>query len=223
MLYRVETDLATGYLLSEQIEKLNNYTGALDLVIDVGAHQGTFALCAVERGAKRVVAIEPDPDNYDLLVENITTNEMEGCIKPLRAAAWVDSFCELTLRAPTMSGVNSGQRSLVFKDTFPGIPVVSVDLWALLKELGYVDYLKMDIEGGEWALLADPRARQALRAVGYVNIEVHPLSNTNYFSGDIGMPIDAALDLLDSIFDIEDVGALEAPVWRGYARGSAHT
>lgn len=41
-------------------------------VIDVGAHTGAFVKFILERGAKKVWAIEPDPDNFNLLQNNMS-------------------------------------------------------------------------------------------------------------------------------------------------------
>jgi len=44
-----------------------------DIVIDVGAHIGVFTLAAALRGAS-VLSLEPDPENFELLQENIRFN-----------------------------------------------------------------------------------------------------------------------------------------------------
>jgi FkbM family methyltransferase len=40
-------------------------------VIDIGAHIGAFALACLRKGARHVVCYEPDPDNIELLAENL--------------------------------------------------------------------------------------------------------------------------------------------------------
>ncbi len=56
------------------------------VVIDLGAHIGTFALrCAVERDCM-VYAYEPSPSTYELLVENVTINGLEGKVIPFKLA-----------------------------------------------------------------------------------------------------------------------------------------
>ena len=41
-----------------------------DIVLDIGANIGAFSKYAMEKGAFRVYAYEPEPDNYELLVIN---------------------------------------------------------------------------------------------------------------------------------------------------------
>lgn len=56
------------------------------LVIDLGAHIGTFAIrCAVERNCK-VLAFEPCPSTFELLAENIKLNDLDGKVIPFRSA-----------------------------------------------------------------------------------------------------------------------------------------
>lgn len=56
------------------------------LVVDLGAHIGTFSLrCAVERDC-RVLAFEPCPSTYEILVENVAINGLEGKVIPFKLA-----------------------------------------------------------------------------------------------------------------------------------------
>ncbi|MEM4435677.1 MAG: FkbM family methyltransferase [Thermosphaera sp.] len=51
-----------------------------DVVIDVGAHAGVFILKVTRKAKRRVVAIEPHPPNYMLLLKNIIINKLENVI-----------------------------------------------------------------------------------------------------------------------------------------------
>lgn len=56
------------------------------VVIDIGAHIGTFTLrCAYERGCT-VYAYEPCSKNYDVLVKNIALNHLENRVKAFKLA-----------------------------------------------------------------------------------------------------------------------------------------
>jgi FkbM family methyltransferase len=54
-------------------------------VIDVGAFVGDTAMYFILKGARRVVAIEPLPANYEELLDNIHLNGIEGRIIPINA------------------------------------------------------------------------------------------------------------------------------------------
>lgn len=55
-------------------------------VVDVGAGCGDSVLYFVSRGTRRVVAVEPNPDLYDALVNVVRANRVEDRVVPLRAA-----------------------------------------------------------------------------------------------------------------------------------------
>jgi len=55
-------------------------------VIDVGAHVGIFSLYASRHFRQAVIfAVEPSPENYELLLQNLSANRSKN-ITPLRAA-----------------------------------------------------------------------------------------------------------------------------------------
>jgi predicted RNA methylase len=60
-----------------------------DLIIDAGAHVGIFTLKAAKKGRK-ILALEPHPINYLLLVENIRINTLNNVL-PFKSALseWV--------------------------------------------------------------------------------------------------------------------------------------
>jgi FkbM family methyltransferase len=210
---QISIDAGEQWLIDEQRQRLDEYNGPLDCVIDVGAHVGTFALAAAERGAELVIAIEPDPQNYLKLCQNITGNRLNHVIVPLPFAVAVAGWEQITLRK---AGVNSGQRSTVFKEHFPGVRVRTLDLWSFCaNEFHPINYLKMDIEGAEWELLSHPCALHVLQDVGYVNIEGHPLDNERFFNGWKPETRERVYSMLCGIFDIVDYGPPQAPVWRG--------
>src|SRR3989475_9321293 len=50
-----------------------------DVVVDVGAHIGRYALRAATR-ASRVIAVEPDPSNFILLEQNVRLNGFSNVV-----------------------------------------------------------------------------------------------------------------------------------------------
>ena len=59
-----------------------------DIVIDVGAHLGTFTRIALKHGARRVIAIEPDPVNAACFARTFAAEIAAGRVTPVVAAAW---------------------------------------------------------------------------------------------------------------------------------------
>jgi tRNA/tmRNA/rRNA uracil-C5-methylase (TrmA/RlmC/RlmD family) len=55
-------------------------------VIDIGAYVGDTAIYFVLRGARKVIALEPNPFAYQEMLENIKLNGLEDKIIPVNAA-----------------------------------------------------------------------------------------------------------------------------------------
>ncbi|MEP6963501.1 MAG: FkbM family methyltransferase [Acidobacteriota bacterium] len=119
-----------------------------DVVVDVGAHIGTFDDDALRRGAAKCILIEPDPVNVEAIRRNFRKEIEEGRIVVVPEGAWSSHS---TLEFSTGVG-NSGTGSFVLHEagaTKLLIPVRPID--EILAELGiqHVDFMKFDIEGAE--------------------------------------------------------------------------
>jgi FkbM family methyltransferase len=55
------------------------------VVVDVGAYIGDSAIYFALKGAKRVIAVEPYPNAYAEMLENIRLNNLENIITPINA------------------------------------------------------------------------------------------------------------------------------------------
>ena len=125
-----------------------------DVVMDVGAHLGTFTRVALQRGARVVVAVEPNPVNIACLERTFAREIAAQRVRLVKAAAW-HSPGSLTFEFG-----DSSQMGHVGADaTDKSVQVRAVTLDRLLDELKLdrVDFIKMDIEGAERHALAGAR------------------------------------------------------------------
>jgi FkbM family methyltransferase len=60
-----------------------------DVVLDIGAHVGVFTAQALELGAAKVVAVEPDPGNVECLRRNFSEDIAAGRVVLVEEAAWI--------------------------------------------------------------------------------------------------------------------------------------
>ncbi|HEY0704516.1 MAG TPA: FkbM family methyltransferase [Candidatus Acidoferrales bacterium] len=124
------------------------------LVIDVGGFVGDFALYAVKRlNARKVIVCEPAPRNWALLLKNIANNSYEGRIDPVNKAVTANGeSVMMNIDAPDefQSMVSAHDTSGQPLSAVPGI-----SLGQLLQDhsVDSVDLLKIDVEGGEYAIL----------------------------------------------------------------------
>ncbi len=134
------------------------------VVVDLGANIGLTSLYYARRFRPTVlVAVEPDPANARLARRNLEpcgASLIEAAIGPEDGVAWFDSS-----RDSNLGSVASSQS---------GSQVQMVSMSTLIETSGIetIDLLKMDIEGGEQALLTGDTAW--LSSVNAIVAEFHP-------------------------------------------------
>lgn len=129
-------------------------------IADLGGNVGMFALhCAIRWPGAELVAFEPDPANAERYQSVMHHNRIAGELVAACAAPHPGTV-RFTLGEESLAHVTADGS---------GAEIPAVDAFPYLES---ADLIKMDIEGGEWALLLDPRFR-ALPA-STVLMEYHP-------------------------------------------------
>lgn len=149
--------------------------------VDVGANIGKYVLLAskiikTENGGK-IIAIEPDPDNYRILVKNCKLNGLIDVICVNEAV--YDQEGEANLYIPS-SG--RGRSSLVSQsDKSIKVKTKTLDK-ILLDELKIhkVDWILIDVEGSEDKVLKG--ATKILDRTGNIIVETHSDDNTEFIT-----------------------------------------
>jgi FkbM family methyltransferase len=120
-------------------------------VLDLGGNIGLFTAYALEKlGAQEIVAVEADPDNLQALREFVSNNGLPVRVVGAYAAAGEGS---IEFEAGLAANSRFAQSD---SDINATITVPTIDTFSL----GSFDLAKIDIEGGEWPLLADERFAQ---------------------------------------------------------------
>lgn len=119
------------------------------IVYDIGSCIGDFAVLAAFRGAE-VIAIEPDKDNYEILLKNIALNNLTDKITPLNIAVdaaigWVGF---------SNSELNTGGHTLAEHADFQ-VPAQTLTSIMDTHNHSKVDLVKIDIEGGEYRVFSN--------------------------------------------------------------------
>ena len=144
------------------------------VVIDIGGFIVDFSLYAVKRlNARRVIVCEPSPRNWALLLRNIANNSYEGRIEPVNKAVTGGGSTMMNIDAPDE---RQCMVSAYFPSEQPLSAVAGISLEQLLREhdVESVDLLKIDCEGGEYAILESTRS-DVFRRIRNIVFEYHDI------------------------------------------------
>lgn len=119
-------------------------------ILDVGANIGLFGIFALERWPDaQITAFEPDDDNRRVLCRTVAANAL-GHRWTVVGKAVSNAVGELSF----VPGLRA-EAHIAADDETGTITVPTVDLFE--QQGDGVDLIKLDVEGGEWTILADPR------------------------------------------------------------------
>jgi len=79
--------------------------GPNEVVVDVGAHVGRYALMAAAKGA-RVIAIEPDPTSFRLLEKNVKLNGPSNVVLVTNALTAMPGTLQLVIAPARNTGTS---------------------------------------------------------------------------------------------------------------------
>ncbi len=125
-----------------------------EVVIDVGAHIGLYTLKAARAvGAKgKVLAVEPDPQSYLILQENIASNHLDNVTTV--NAALCDTSGKKPFYActdPSLSGFELQSEARLREVKF--VQALTIDELLRNYRLTDVSWIKVDVEGAELNVL----------------------------------------------------------------------
>ncbi len=155
-------------LIFREVRDDNDYRGLIqpgDRVLDLGAHIGVFAKWALDQGAAAVLCLEPQPDNFAYLKENV--NQLGARATCLELA--VGNRASIRIYG---YGMNAG---IIPRRGRHMYEVPAVSLGSLLggNEQTRFNVMKMDIEGGEFGALESATIKQ-LATLERAAVEYHP-------------------------------------------------
>jgi FkbM family methyltransferase len=134
--------------------------GHRDVIIDVGAHIGSFSFACLRRGAKRVLAFEPERQNFQIARHNL--RQFGKRVRLFQKAVWrSDRPPGILLHSGYIEGesqVNTGGGTVLPTveanlQTRNKEAVNTVSLDKVLRRFKRIGLLKLDCEGSEWPIL----------------------------------------------------------------------
>ncbi len=117
-------------------------------VLDIGAFIGDSSIYFVLKGAKKVYAIEPHPESYKEMIENIKLNNMEDKIIPIN----IGINYEIDYIYVPTTVINT--QSILLESKSNGIKVSASKLSDIIEKYNIdAQVLKMDCEGCEYDII----------------------------------------------------------------------
>ena len=130
---------------------------------DVGANIGTYALYAAKKGLQ-VTTFEPSPSNVCVLARSADINGL-GLAPICCAVAATNGIGSMRTASLAFGNADIGDREYF-------VPHFRMDDLRDILRLGQPDYIKVDIDGAEVAMIQG--GRETLRKATQVHIEVRP-------------------------------------------------
>ena len=156
-------------------------------IFDVGANIGIFSLYAAISGAKKVYAIEPSKEAYDVLCHNVRRNNLTNIVEPINML--VSGQDGQSVRFPYHSSPYNTVLDSDRKATrFCEVETITVASLLTRSQEAHVDLLKLDCEGCEKAVLCATDG-SFMEKVTEIRVEIHGeeekvishLKNNGYF------------------------------------------
>lgn len=174
--------------LVEDEYRIHDLPATNGIAIDIGAHAGGCTLALLSRGF-RVIAVEPLPENTELLIKNVELNNWSDRFTLYKKAINEVSEKNVVLRygnEKTESGnhhrfigntidSSSWQENLWTDGKEIQVKTISID--DILKDVGPVDFLKIDCEGAEWSAFTGVSG-ESLSKIKRVVAELHGVDST---------------------------------------------
>lgn len=121
--------------------------GPVRRIVDLGANVGYSCLYWCQQYPEaQITAFEPHPRHLEAIRAHLAANNFSARVKVVPAAAG---------SAPEQSFLVDAGSSSAVTGRAGGLPIQVVDLFETVS--APIDILKIDIEGGEYQVLADPR------------------------------------------------------------------
>lgn len=197
---------SSHYAVPDQVARVLDGLNRPPALLDLGANIGLFGLWALDRfpGAE-ITAFEPDPTNAAIARRCIEASGAADRWRLIEAAA-----ADRDGRVSFLSGEFCRSR---IEPQHGGLQVEAVDVFPYFEG---IDLAKVDIEGGEWAILGDPRFRTL--DVPAVVLEYH--SDQAPGPDPRGLALEAVRDAGYEAEVVDEFGPGQGMLWAWRAAGA---
>jgi len=162
-------------------EMIQKFVSPGDIVFDVGGFEGEWsALALTTKGVARSYIFEPNLDMYEQILQNMKAWIVKQIVIPIKFAVsdmngegsfWIyDSW-------PGMSTMHKRSEKtrmdahLAEPTLVSSVPVIKLDTYCDAYEVSHIDFLKIDTEGNEVAVLKGAESLISKNAISTIQFE----------------------------------------------------
>ncbi len=169
-------------IFDNYMEGINIKLNKNDVVVDIGAHIGSFALPAFFNGAI-VYAFEPDPKNYGILNLSIQANSIktqQGFFLENVAVSKSSGFADFSIGATSTTGSLSRAGFYKAVACAPRIMCKTISLSEMFEKYNIKNcrLLKIDCEGSEYDIFYST-SPDVFRKIQNIVMDAHKVKNNN--------------------------------------------
>jgi FkbM family methyltransferase len=146
--------------------------GIEDIVVDIGANIGIFSTFAAKRTNSKVYAFEPYKENFQYLRKNILENNLMNIVAKEIAVSGDIGNKNLVLMNNPAGHILESKNYIDKNRNFVKIPSTTIQEIFDVNKLNQIDFLKMDCEGAEGAILSSIPEKY-LRKIKKMVLEFH--------------------------------------------------
>ncbi len=173
------------YVDWEEFNLISRFLQPGDQVFDVGANMGFYTIWMSKFvGDGKIHSFEPDSKNYERLQKNILLNNL-SVIANKKAASDIDGRLGFTIELDGENHIAElGSKNAVM------IQSKRIDTYAAEENITSIAYMKIDVEGFEYAVLKGAEALLLKKGIDIIQLEINQTINNS------GKSINDLLELL---------------------------
>ena len=153
-----------------------------DTVIDIGAHIGRYTITSSKQvgAGGKVVAIEADPDNFEILKKNIALNKLTNVL-PLNYAVFSTRTRMKLYEQSASAKYNSIMLNRAAKTrNYVEVNADTLDSILKLNGVNRVNWIKIDVEGAEFEVLKGSTKTLSGENMSLL-IEIHNIEDPSHY------------------------------------------
>ena len=146
-----------------------------DVVVDLGANIGVFALYALHRKASKVFCVEPYIPYVKTILKNLNKFSSKVVISPI-AISDVEGEVQINVNYENNVILSNVYEDYSWSEKLNETDMVKTmrfDDYLNVNNIEFVDFLKVDIEGSEYRLFKDVSVETLQKRVNKIAIEYH--------------------------------------------------